>query len=101
MVEACGRDHMVIVPEEGRQVLACGHYWHGIAGRKQSERQIGGKQLATLIKLNGIVHKIDSLFLNACFTSEAGLQLHDWCQGGNMLETAVKDATDVLRAAPW
>ena len=69
-------------------------YWHGIAGRKQKERQIGGKQLAALIRLNEVVDKIDSFFLNACCTSEAGLQLHRI--GVRVVicwRTTVKDAT--------
>ncbi|MFN9901886.1 MAG: hypothetical protein ACK55Z_24510, partial [bacterium] len=42
--------------------------WHGVAGRKKKEGQIGGKQLATLMELHGAVEKIDCFFLNACCT---------------------------------
>jgi hypothetical protein len=58
---------------DGRSGSLC---WHGVAGRRQKEMQIRGKQLATLIKLKDAVAHIDSFFLNACCTLATGLELH-------------------------
>ena len=76
---------------DGRRGSLC---WHGAAGRRQKEMQIRGKQLATLIKLNGTVENIDSFFLNACCTLSTGLELHaNGVRNVVCWQTPVTDAT--------